>query len=601
MKNPKVGIALAAYQPDPKTFVTQLESISEQSYPHWFCVVTLDSSLGSIRSHIEKFIQDPRFFFSENPTRLGTKKNFEHAARVLLEKDLEIAYLAFSDQDDIWYPNKLFRLVKEMAKMPPLSLVHSDMNVLSHDKVDTSITVWNQELRGVWNSTTQDLVIRNVVAGAALLMDIHLWKRFPVIPDEIEFHDRWAALIAAAHGGVYPIHEPLYAYRIHDSNVLGMTPYQGFIHGGSLALARQRFQESYSISLAMRENGLGKNDLHSYLFHGLKNLLSDPALARACFARALGKLCSFFSYFRVFYLKPVSAPTKENTAAVVVTFNPDAEFNNRLSHLKTHFDKIVVIDNHSATHLSLSGVKQLRLPENLGVGVAFNEGAREASEEWKEAEWFAFFDQDSELAPNYLSEMSEIYKSYQKPSRIGVIGCNYIERATGKPFLPAASSNYRIVSHCITSGSLARSELWNKSGGYNESLFIDHVDDEYCFRVRAHGFEVLQSTLPLMTHRIGTQVQKQFLWRKVWVWNHSPMRWFYFTRNLVYLWRSYGFREAGTLHHFSHHLLKRAIKMLLLESERVTKLKQLLLGLCVGSFSFNNPIPMRSHLPKRVH
>ncbi|MCM0605481.1 MAG: glycosyltransferase [Xanthomonadaceae bacterium] len=594
LKTPRIGIALAAYQPDAKTFLTQLETIADQSFQEWVCVVTLDSPLVEISDHLGRFLNDPRFYFSENTSRLGTKKNFEQAARILFEKFGDIDYLAFSDQDDIWYPNKLKRLLAEIQKHPPLSLVHSDMNVILEDKADTSETVWSREHRGVWNCTTLDLIIRNVVAGAALLMDAMLWQRFPVIPDEVEFHDRWAALIASHHGGVYPIHEPLYAYRIHDSNVLGMSPYRGLVHGGSIGLAKERFQESFSISEALKTAGMTGHSLGivSLFLRGLRKLLSDPGLARACFARAVGKFFSIFTYYRIYYFTPLDNPNKNNSVAVVVTFNPDAEFQKRLASLKTIFDKIVVIDNKSDRSLPrLDGVKQLRLPENLGIGAAINEGAREATEEWKDTQWLSFFDQDSEVAPEYLSEMSRVYDLIPNTSRMGVIGCNYIERASGKTFIPKQDEDaFNFVSHCITSGSVVRKDLWLKTKGYNESLFIDHVDDEFCFRVRAHGFEVIQTTEPLMTHKIGAQTRANFLGRQVWVWNHSAFRWFYFTRNLAFLWRSYGFREFRTLLSFTRHLFKRATKMILLENDKIAKLRKLLSGLITGFFSPKNII-----------
>lgn len=566
-------------------------------------MVTLDSSLSEVQGTIGKFLNDPRFYFHENESRLGTKKNFEHAAHILFKKFQDIDYLAFSDQDDIWYLNKLQRLLKEIQKHPSLSLVHSDMNMIVDDVTDTSETVWSKEHRGVWNSTTFDLIIRNVVAGAGLLMDAQLWKRFSVIPDEIEFHDRWAALIASHHGGVYPIYEPLYAYRLHDTNVVGMTPYRGLVHNASIRLALDRFQESYSISSALNDAGLKPKSNPSYVLYGLKKILGDPALARACFARAIGKFFSFFSYYRIFYFKPLDNPNKTNTAAVVVTYNPDLEFRKRLDHLKKAFDKIIVLDNHSAlSPPKVEGVRQLRLPENLGIGAAINEGTKEALSEWKGIEWLAFFDQDSEISPEYLTEMSKTHLNYTHSSRLGIIGCNYIERASGQPFLAITpETTFHTVTHCITSGSLVRSDLWIKTKGYNESLFIDHVDDEFCFRVRAHGFHIIQTNKPLMTHRIGSQTKAQFLGRSVWVWNHAAFRWFYFTRNWAYLWRSYGTREFNTLLSFSFHLVKRAIKMLLFETNKIEKIKKLLHGLITGCFHPQNPIPYRTELTKRVH
>ena len=49
------------------------------------------------------------------------------------------------------------------------------------------------------------------------------------IPAEFEYHDHWLAVVASVHGGVHAVHEPLVRYRQHGGNVVGVTPYPGFL------------------------------------------------------------------------------------------------------------------------------------------------------------------------------------------------------------------------------------------------------------------------------------------------------------------------------------------------------------------------------------
>jgi hypothetical protein len=166
-------------------------------------------------------------------------------------------------------------------------------------------SVWQLERRGVENVAPLHLLVRNVVAGAGMLFDAQLAREYPEIPEAFDYHDHWYAFVAACNAGVYPIPEPLYYYRQHSQNVLGITSYPGLF--GKLPpfpqlprLLKRKWGETRARYEAARRVGvrldqlsercLGARDRGAFLFsEGLKVLATDPALARACFARAGGK------------------------------------------------------------------------------------------------------------------------------------------------------------------------------------------------------------------------------------------------------------------------------------------------------------------------
>ncbi|MBU6376086.1 MAG: hypothetical protein KGQ59_08830, partial [Bdellovibrionales bacterium] len=87
MKIQKIGIALAAYQPEPQIFFEQLKSIQNQTFKNWVCCITSDSTLDAIYgdSQFESIIRDERFKWSVNSERLGHRKNFQKAIEWALE------------------------------------------------------------------------------------------------------------------------------------------------------------------------------------------------------------------------------------------------------------------------------------------------------------------------------------------------------------------------------------------------------------------------------------------------------------------------------------------------------------------------------------
>jgi hypothetical protein len=304
----RIGIALAAYQPNEDFFFEQLESIQAQTHQDWVCCVQFDSPLDTFRkaARFSRFFEDTRFRWAENSGKLGHLENFERAIQATLKEGAEA--IACCDQDDIWYPQKLEISLAELNRLGRLGMVFSDMNLIDEVGKISDQTAWTVERRGVGHTGSFDLIVRNVVSGTGMLMDAELVKKFPSIPEKARFHDHWYPLVAASVSGmVKAIHQPLYAYRIHGSNVVGITPYRGVLNTSGIkqgvlqksqsvwdrshALAREAEGAGLPFGGLARAAFLGKWDMGSVLLvRGLACLISDPALARACFARALGKV-----------------------------------------------------------------------------------------------------------------------------------------------------------------------------------------------------------------------------------------------------------------------------------------------------------------------
>lgn len=305
----KIGIAVAVYEPNRQFLSSQLLSIQQQTFSSWICTVVFDSPMSDVLADplIRPFTEDDRFKWFENPKRLGHRANFERAIG-LASEDLQISAIACADQDDLWYPNKLETCAKALEAAGPLSLVHSDMHV-STECQSPDRTAWKVERRGVQNAQLPHLIVRNIVAGAAMLFDARLARLFPLIPDGVTYHDHWYALVASTLGGVHAVHVPLYSYRQHESNLIGITPFRGTFKlnpglkpSGVPEKCRANWWKSKQLTHALREQGLlvppwvyftfaRRVDFGlSLLLFGTLHWSKDRPLARACFARSFGKL-----------------------------------------------------------------------------------------------------------------------------------------------------------------------------------------------------------------------------------------------------------------------------------------------------------------------
>jgi hypothetical protein len=217
-----VGIALAAYQPNPVWLAEQLASIAAQTHTEWVCVITLDSPVEEIRSSpaLAPFMHDARFVWVENPERLGLRSNFQKATQLLLERDVDL--IAFSDQDDVWLPEKLTESVAAMKVRGPLSMVYCDAYLLV-EGVTRPERLHEYTIKTHGKMSIAERIIQPQVSGFCEVFDASLARLHPTIPVESPDHDHWYSLVAAAYGGVHQIDKPLVLYRQHAGNTIGIS------------------------------------------------------------------------------------------------------------------------------------------------------------------------------------------------------------------------------------------------------------------------------------------------------------------------------------------------------------------------------------------
>ena len=240
LKTPEIGIALAAYEPKEEYFLLQLNSIQDQDFHNWTCIITLDSDLPKFleSNRFAHIVSDPRFHFIKNELRLGHKKNFQAAAECACNLYPSIKYLAFSDQDDIWYSNKISTSLEALKKLPPYSAVHTDMHLLLpengkhlilQDSPGKNVSGWKYEGKLNHFGSVTKWIACNQVAGAAMLIDKRIILEYGEIPDFFEYHDHWYSLVALLLGALQAIPTQTYAYRQHEHNVIGASKRVGLL------------------------------------------------------------------------------------------------------------------------------------------------------------------------------------------------------------------------------------------------------------------------------------------------------------------------------------------------------------------------------------
>jgi glycosyltransferase involved in cell wall biosynthesis len=157
-----------------------------------------------------------------NPRNLGSAANFGKAVS-LCRGEL----IALADQDDVWLPGKLQRLLSVLADNPRAGFAFSDAVMVDHQRRALGYTLWEairlshrDQLRMNRGEATAVLLHRNVVTGATLAFRSEFRELLLPVPSGW-VHDGWFALMISAVAGCVAVAEPLIEYRQHPAQQIG--------------------------------------------------------------------------------------------------------------------------------------------------------------------------------------------------------------------------------------------------------------------------------------------------------------------------------------------------------------------------------------------
>jgi glycosyl transferase family 2 len=224
------AVVLATYRPDPDLFAAQLHSIRNQTLSDFVCLIGADGDPMSVEEMVQHAVPgDNRFRILGWTDRVGFYANFE---RLLQAVSRDCSWVALSDHDDEWLPDKLERLIPMLARH---SLASGQARVVTRGAARVLVEKTNRRV-----VAPQALLLHNQVTGSLSvlrreLLDIAL--PFPRMNADTQLHDHWLAMCAAATGGYGVLDEVVQDYVQHAANAVGEA---GFKEGERRPFARVR-------------------------------------------------------------------------------------------------------------------------------------------------------------------------------------------------------------------------------------------------------------------------------------------------------------------------------------------------------------------------
>lgn len=292
--------------------------------------------------------------------------------------------------------------------------------------------------------------------------------------------------------------------------------------------------------------------------------------------------------------------------AIIVTYNCGEKVIPTARSVMPQVDRVFFVDNGSSdsTGKILESIRDeapgsveiLKLGENRGIACALNLGIRRAFESGYT--WALTLDHDSEADGRMVEILMRAVREHQQSGKVIISAPVYIDRGTREagriyryegwrrhrldPIPPGGITSPTVV---ITSGNLLNVSHWAALGGFDESLFIDYVDYDFCLRAGIAGFHIIVCADALLSHSIGAAVSRRFLGYRIFSTNHSPERRYTIGRNRMTVIRRYrndfpAYAFYAVLDYFYEFL-----GIIFCEDRKLTKMKMVLRGV----FSSWNP------------
>jgi rhamnosyltransferase len=227
-------------------------------------------------------------------------------------------------------------------------------------------------------------------------------------------------------------------------------------------------------------------------------------------------------------------------AGTVILYYPDDSILSNIASYAGYVEKLFIVDNSENNNPAL--IEKLSAPNityihdgiNQGIALRLNQVARMAI-----AEGFHHLltmDQDSYFEATDISNYLTCIAAFPDAAITSMYGIEFTTK-------PVANDTCTCMEaeQLITSGSVLNLRLFEPTGGFDENLFIDEVDLEYCYRSIARGYKIVQFKNIFLHHNLG-QVSyfKTFgLFKRSPRTMYSPLRIYYRVRNFLYVERLY--------------------------------------------------------------
>lgn len=250
----------------------------------------------------------------------------------------------------------------------------------------------------------------------------------------------------------------------------------------------------------------------------------------------------------------------QDTVAIIVSFNPDTDTVRKALQSLSSQCATVIVDNGSGADV-LSRLKEVAdgfestelicLEDNLGIACAQNRAINHVIQTRDAARYSLLLDHDSIPGPGMVSCLEQTFVAWQAQARVAAVGPVLYDPRDNK-YLDFHKARFGLwgkirpdslrkgqqvveVDNLNSSGTLLANTVFRETGGFDASLFIDHVETDWCFRAKSHGYRLFATVETQLIHHMGDDVCYYWFLKKRRMPYRSPRRHYYIVRNSLLL------------------------------------------------------------------
>lgn len=227
----------------------------------------------------------------------------------------------------------------------------------------------------------------------------------------------------------------------------------------------------------------------------------------------------------------------EDIAVIIVVYHPNERQMGRVTQFASIYNGVVYDNTPGCVRADEKNGKMVYMSsgENIGIAAAQNRAVARL----QGFRYFVFLDQDTKVDYSYPSEIANEYLrcKYLVP-HLAALGPDYTDGKSQNTYKSKIhkdkylSPGLIIRKNIISSGSCVESDVFAEIGGYEERLFIDYVDSEWCWRAISKGYICCITERLTMVHQIGNRVIEIGPIKDI---LSSPFRYFYQYRNYIWM------------------------------------------------------------------
>lgn len=193
-------------------------------------------------------------------------------------------------------------------------------------------------------------------------------------------------------------------------------------------------------------------------------------------------------------------------------------------------------------------------------------------------EWMMTLDQDSLADGEFVESMIQSTQRFLQEhpeQRVGVFSPYHL--VSQQQEIPSQAAEPILAA--MSSGSILSTQALQAVGGFDQEFWLDGFDHDYCLGMSHQGYAILRLNTAVLKHSLGEliQVRSWLTFNKREITQHPSWRRRLITRNRRLLWAKHPYAQRW-IRIERYQELKDFAKILLYESNKISKLNSLLLG-----------------------